>query len=109
MRYVGAKRVERAELVRALATADPHVVCQALVDAAFFDTDAAWVTERCLALAGAADSDIANAAIICLGHVARIHRCIDARVVPMLVAAQREERTKVTAGYALDDLRMFAK
>lgn len=74
VRYVGAKGVERAELVRALASAAIHDVCQALVDAAFFDEDAVWV-----------------------------------RVIPILIAAEREERTKLRARYALDDIGMFAK
>lgn len=109
MRYAGAKRVERAELVQALASAAPHEVCQALVDAAFFEEDAVWVTDRCLEHAASVDSEIANAAITCLGHVARIHRRIDARVIPILIAAERDERTKLTARHALDDIGMFAK
>ncbi len=90
---------------------DPPRICQALVDAAHsVELDAQTLLELFIALGDAEDDDVANAATICIGHLARVRRTIDVvRARAALEERARASRTRLTARHALSDVEMFAK
>jgi hypothetical protein len=110
MRYHEVQPMSREDEQAALATGDADRVIDALLSAAYHDPDWRWVQEQCLRFARHRDAAIRRVAVICLGHLARIHRRLDtAAVLPVLddlagdpaVAGQVEE--------ALDDIRLFVQ
>ena len=52
--------------------------------------------------------DVSGLAIICLGHLARIHRRLDLdRVSPLLKELRRDKEIGDRVGCALDDIQIF--
>ncbi len=108
LRYQELAPLSRAEAERRLLSDDPAVVCQALVDVAFYEPDWRWVQEHCLRLADSVDPSLRGIAATCLGHLARIHRTLDMdRALPVLRRLQQDEALHGQADDALDDIRTF--
>ncbi|UGT69599.1 hypothetical protein LTT66_05240 [Nocardia gipuzkoensis] len=101
--------IERNEAIALLESGEGQVVAETILRLALHDPDAAWVTERALALTDSPDDDVRNSASTALGHIARIHRSIDRdRVVPALQRLLDDPKTAGRADDALDDIAMFA-
>lgn len=98
--------ISREEANAAFASHDPERIAHALVNVAFHDADWRWVQEKCLGFAQADVAAVRQIAVTCLGHVARVHRCLDLdRVLPTLDELSRDSEVQV--GDALDDIQMF--
>ncbi|TMR07242.1 hypothetical protein ETD83_01190 [Actinomadura soli] len=108
MRYESVPPVSRDDLRLALAEKDNEAIHRALVGLALHDADGAWVQDQCLALKDHPSWDVRAIALLCLGHVARIHGTIDLdRVLPVLRSALNDPRTAGYAEQAIDDIEVF--
>jgi hypothetical protein len=108
--YVEPQPIERAAAEAAFKSPDAAVVCRALVGVAYHDPDWKWVQSRCLELLFHVNPDVRGLAATCLGHVARIHRRLDAAAVKAALAEARKD--PLVAGYvddALDDIKAYIK
>jgi hypothetical protein len=94
-----------------LASVNPSVVTEALLDITFNISDWEWVQNQCLQLISNPNEDIRGLALTCLGHIARIHAVIDKpKVLPVL--RQIISQDAAVAGRvedALDDIEIFVK
>jgi hypothetical protein len=98
----------RDELQRQLKSDSPDQVAHALVSAAFHEADWRWVQDWCIRLTAHADLNVRLVAIISLGHIARIHHCLDlGRVLPLLALKAKESALEGTVEDTLSDIRMF--
>jgi hypothetical protein len=82
----------------------------ALLSAAYFIDDWRWTQDRCLDALSSPDSDpdFQNVAILCLGHIARIHSALDTdKVIPVLKALVSNEQLGSEASQTLDDIKWF--
>ena len=85
MQYWEPEPLSREEEEAGLHSDDPSVICETLVSCAYYDDDWRWVQERCLEFMHHWNRQVRYVAIICLGHLVRIHGVLDLdRVQPAL-------------------------
>ncbi len=110
MRYHEVQPMSREDEQAAFATEDADRVIDALLSAAYHDPDWRWVQGQCLRFARHRDAAIRRVAVICLGHLARIHRRLDtAAVLPVLDELTHDPAVAGQVEAALDDIRLFAR
>ena len=99
----------RADLAAALLAGDDEATSSALVGVILHDPDWSWSQDRCLELLTHSSLTVRRAAVICLGHVSRIHGQIDMeKVVPALSDLRATEVDLAgSVEDALVDIRMF--
>jgi hypothetical protein len=68
--------IERNEAIALLESNESQVVAETILRLALHDPDAAWVTDRALALVESSDYGVRASAATTLGHIARIHRSV---------------------------------
>lgn len=79
-----------------------------LIRASLTIDDPGWLQNILLESLGIDDDDIHYAALLGLGHVARIHRCLDlAIVVPLVEKHLDDPKVGGTAEEALSDIEIF--
>ncbi|KAA0945087.1 MULTISPECIES: hypothetical protein [unclassified Pseudomonas] len=101
--------LSRNEAISFLATKDLNKVTEALISIGLNETDATWAQETCLQYVSNPDEDIASAAIIAIGHIARRFGELNmAKVAPALQQAKRKSPFLSGAVQdTLDDIQMF--
>jgi hypothetical protein len=99
---------QRAE--QAFASADTEKIVQALLGTTYHEPDWEWVESRCLQYLESAVPDLRNTAILCLGHLARIHRQLHkAKVIQALSKYLTDPDYTGRIEDAMDDIEMFVK
>ncbi len=88
---------------------NPHKIIRALIGITFHDPDYEWIQSRCLEFCEHSDNDVRATAIICLGHIARIHSKIDKKAILVLKKLQSDSSVGGVAKDALADIKRFAK
>ena len=104
--------IDREEAERILASeASSERVSETLIRIALHDSDWRWVQTFCLEFLSISDDlAIQSAAIISLGHLARIHRILNLDLVlPALSFLLDDEMLSGKVSDALDDIRMFVE
>ncbi|MCK6550790.1 hypothetical protein L6R52_33440, partial [Myxococcota bacterium] len=84
--YERPSHTSKEDAAKALASTDAEVIVGALIGAALEERDRAWVEAQLLRLASHADLRVRRAVVQGAGHVARVHRALDPRVVAALEA-----------------------
>lgn len=107
MRYDQPSYASKQETERALVSARPSEIVSALVGAALEAPDRAWVEALCLRLVQHPDAEVRRAVATAGGHLARIHRALDPRLVQEIERLAEDRLTAGAAGDALDDIRLF--
>src|SRR5262249_26238912 len=91
LKYHEIPNLTRSQIEKALSTGDRRAIIDAILSASMFAHDLEWTLEICLKHAGSDDANVRCIAIEGLGHIARLHRQIDARrVMPVLRSALQE-------------------
>ncbi|RYB94823.1 hypothetical protein EUA93_10960 [Nocardioides oleivorans] len=99
----------RAGLAESIEADDPDLISERLIALSLTDVDPDWLTGRSIELASHRSPQVRRAAVVALGHIARVHRAIDADVVlPHLRAMSDDPELAGAAADALDDIEMFA-
>jgi hypothetical protein len=75
--YEEIKPITKSEVEAALITGDSDNIIIAMLGAAYYIDEWRWVQNHCLGLLGNADTNLRNIAVVCLGHIARIHGTLD--------------------------------
>jgi hypothetical protein len=107
MEYREPASVTWAQLDELLAAHDDETAAEALIALALDDPDGAWAQERAIALTSHASPDIRAAAVMAIGHLARLHPAL-----PSTAAAEVVRRADVPVGRAedaLDDIATFSE
>jgi len=111
MNYREIFPLSRPELEQLIESGNGTAIADALLSAAYYDSDWRWVQALCLRFIHHADRGIRSNAIICLGHVARIHRELEVEVVlPQLTALKTEYPSMAPwVEDAIQDIRFFLR
>jgi hypothetical protein len=108
MQYEEIDSISRSDAMVALGSANPRDICKALVRLAFHDPDLRWVQSLCIELAEHSTVEVQSTAILCLGHLARIHRALDLeKVVPLLIDLRKNPLLSGRVDDAMDDIEIF--
>ena len=110
--YRSIPTLTKEEIVGAIERADPAELHVAVLAAARGIDDVEWAQGICLSLKSHADPFVRGNAILGLGHLARIHRKLDRRIVePAILAAlsDPEQYVRGHADAAADDVTLFLK
>jgi hypothetical protein len=110
MRYKDILPITREELKGALESDDAGRASRAIIAIALRDSDWQWAEQQCLNALKNKRIDVRAAAIVGLGHIARIHGKITlSRVLPELQAAKSNKSLRGIAEDALEDIVIFVK
>jgi len=110
MRYEEIKYIPRETAIKYLAEDDDTTKIYALLSIALHDDDWKWAQSINLKMIQDADvdSDVKDIAILCLGHIVRIHRILDLDVVmPMLDKLSNNPTHTGRVQDVLDDINIF--
>ena len=107
-RYQDVPSLPREEAEALLANGTEQQLCEAIVSIALHDPDWRWVQTQCLRCVHHQSVAVRKAAALSLGHLARIHRVLEADVVlPVLYELARNPDTRGQAEDALDDIQTY--
>lgn len=100
----------RADLMAEVASGDVPRATEALLSLVNYESDRSWIEGVLLGVIdGDFDLQIRQLAVICLGHVARIHRAISDDVVSRLKEMQSNPSFSSRANNALEDVGIFVQ
>jgi hypothetical protein len=109
MQYKETLPISPEEAKENLESDDPTRINDALIRLTYHNSDWQWVQDQCLQLLNNSDSVVKGLAVSCLGHLARIHKTIDAaKVLPVLNSLLNDPDLGGRAEDAIDDIEMFA-
>ena len=99
---------EKAESILASDSSIDQVK-EALLGAALNEkNDWKWLQDLCIKYSKHSDKSVQGAAILCFGHIARVHGHLEKDVVlPIIHNAQKDKETSSRANDALDDINVF--
>ena len=106
--YKNPLPINRNEAVKSFLTGSNNDICDTLLAVTLHDEDWKWVQMQCLHFLKHDDPNISGLAATCLGHLARIHRKIDGKLVTVALK-QRLKDAKISGRVqdALDDIETF--
>jgi len=74
LQYEDVVPVSKDQALTAFESGNANRIAYALLGVAFHEPDWEWVEDQCLRYLESEESAVRNAAIACLGHLARIHK-----------------------------------
>lgn len=102
--------MDRYEAQRIFEGSNPEKIADAVLRIVYCDRDFEWVQSQCFRFANSCYENVKWIAIICLGHIARIHRKIDKGVaLPLLTSLLNDDTYGSIASNALADINYFAR
>lgn len=110
MQYKAVMERSRSEIETLLRTGDGSEIADALLSAAYYDSDWKWVQDQCLVFSHHEDHNVRWVSATCFGHLARIHRQLDLELVlQRLVEMKSDLLVAAAAEDALEDIKFFLK
>ena len=110
MQYKAVLERGRSEIELLLGSGDGTEITDALLSAAYYDSDWSWVQGQCLTFSHHEDRNVRSVAAICLGHLARIHRQLDLELVLQRLVEMRSDPIVAAAvNDALEDIKFFLR
>lgn len=101
--------IPRVEIQRKLSEGAPDEVVRTLVSVAFYE-DSEFALDAILSYARSPNASIRGTAILCLGHLARIHGFLPKEPVCEIVRAGLRDQSEYVRGHAesaADDIEIF--
>lgn len=108
MKYQTMPPIDKDDAIQIFAKGVPEEIQETLVRVALHESDWQWAQAQCLAFLEQPNFEIRRVAIICFGHLARIHRTLDLDVVLPSLQQMREYPSLIgTVDDAMSDIEMF--
>lgn len=108
MKFNDVKPIDRDSAENLLNSKDPKKICDALIRITYYDHDYKWVQSKCIIFLNSNDLNVKRLSIICLGHLARIHKQLDKEIViPLLKKLQNNLNVRGVVEDTLDDIELF--
>jgi hypothetical protein len=100
----------RADMLAQVYGGDLGSATDALLSLTNHDPDRCWLEEQLISVIdGSLDLQVRQLAVICLGHLARIHGAISQQVREKLILLESVPDFRSRAKNALDDVEIFVK
>ncbi len=111
MLYTDIPVLSRQEIETQLTSGSSSLIAIALISAALYQEDTAWVEQICLRYGNSEDFVARAAALQCFGHLARLHGRLNSlsSVEKCLAEAEKDTRLAGRASDVRGDLKMFLK
>ena len=109
MKYHEILPMERTDLDRLLTSGNQKAIIDALLSAAYHDPDWRWVQSTCLRFLDHPEHSVRWNAVTCLGHIARIHRQLDADIVVPILMTLKADPSMSNVDDALDDIKQYLR
>lgn len=108
MYYESATALSHKEVKQAFASGEIEKICRALVSLAFYEADWRWAQEQFLFYTAHPSAQVRGVAVICLGHLARLHGILDKEIVlPTLNRLLNDPTIAGKVEDALDDMKIY--
>ncbi len=108
MQYQEPAPLTRAEAERVFESHEVDAICNALIASALNENDWRWVQAQALRFADHSNPQVRAVAATSLGHLARIHRTLDANIViPKLREMLRDPAIVGRVEDAVDDIETY--
>jgi hypothetical protein len=108
MEYRKVEKISKQTADEVFSSLQPDAICNALLSVSFHEQDWKWVQDKCLYFLQNIDTRISRTAVICLGHIARIHLKMDReKVISALLARRGHPELSGVIDDALDDINIF--
>lgn len=102
--------VWRADMLSQVHGGDLGGATEALLSLTNHDPDRHWLEEQLIGvIESSSDLEIRQLAVVCLGHLARIHGAISRHVREKLISLKALPEFRSRARNALEDVDMFVK
>ena len=86
--YREVPEYDRDTAIREIDSGVSERMVEALLALAFHNPDWHWVQDICIKYSNSSDANVRGVAILCFGHLARLHRMLDTEiVVPIVIEA----------------------
>lgn len=103
-------RSEMEVIEENLNSEDINIVTKTLLEVTFYNENWKWIQDLCIQFLSRENKTIKNLAIICLGHIARIHGKIEQnKVFKEFEKLEHDKEFVGTISDAMDDIKMFTK
>lgn len=110
MKYEAIEPISKSEAENSLLSGDDALIRHTLIRLAHHVDDWRWAQSKCLHFAQHGNLNVRSTAILCLGHLARLHGKLDMdRVLPVLEECQQVESLRGRVDDVLDDIAIFVK
>lgn len=110
LKFKNPDQMTHNELIQKLSSRDNKEVCQGLLSMVFYEADWKWAQDQCLCFLEHSDVEISGMAATCLGHIARIHRTLDRKLVETALSKHlKDQRISGLIQDTLDDIIIFIK
>ncbi|SEB59507.1 hypothetical protein SAMN04489844_0628 [Nocardioides exalbidus] len=107
-RYEEPDQASPLLLAAAIEADDPDLIISRLIALALQGAEPEWLTGRSIELGSHPSAQVRRASVVALGHIARVHRSIDADVVVAHLQAMASDPDLAgAAADALEDIEMF--
>lgn len=103
---------DKESAIKELKSGEAKRIINALLALAFYEEDWKWVQDICIVYSNHSHSNVRGIAILCFGHLARIHGELELeKVLPIVKKALNDSNDFVSshANSALDDIQLFIK
>jgi hypothetical protein len=108
LKYEDPPPIGRSEVLRELASGDEDLASSALIRMALHEPDWQWAEGVCLSMLSDLRKDVRNAALVALGHLARIHGKLHLEsVIPSVKRLFGDAESRGVAEDTLEDIIQF--
>ena len=110
--YRKAVSWSRATVEAALLADDPELLLQAVVAVSMYEEDQRYAEELCVRLARHPHFNVRGNAVLGFGHIARVHRRLEKKIVQPIIAAALKDQDEYVRGQAhsaKDDTEHFLR
>jgi hypothetical protein len=87
-------------------------ITNALISLALYNPDWKWVQDTCIKFSNHNNDNVRGIAILCFGHLARLHGKLETDRVLLIVKKALQDSSSFVRGHAdsaLDDIEFFCK
>lgn len=108
MKYETTKAISKLEVEAIFNKGVNHQIEKTLVSLAYHHKDWRWVQSICLFYAKNGQDSVKQTAILCFGHLARIHKQLDLNIViPVLEELKSQNTLHGQIENTLDDIAIY--
>ncbi len=108
-KYKAIENKTRKKALEELSSGDGFKKAEALLSLVFNDDDFDWVFKLCLKYLDSEDIKMKETAVLCIGHLARIHRKIDKEIIIPKIKLMAEKFPELSdrVEFTLEDIDIF--